>query len=349
MNYNKITTEFTENFFDIVKDSKNIVITSHIAPDGDSISCVLSMYRVIKDNFIDKDVRIVYSNNLDDHFKYFENFEKIEWTADVAENLNDTDMLIVLDCSNYNRFAKNIEKIKNIKNKICIDHHESTPDEFDLGVIIPSIRSCSELVFRLFENNITLDKNLAETFLLGILTDTGSFTFLDYTQSDTFLIAKKLIDAGKINITTLKMQYSQISKREFNLMQEFIKNTSLREIEGWPPFQYTYVDREVIERENYTKNEITAANTAYISGHMNSLKGYTWGFIVKPKPNFCSVSMRALPGSVNVRDLLERMSLGSGHDRSAGGIFKAENDSKDPKVCIEKIIEWMKNNKPVFN
>ena len=346
MKYTEITKEFTEEFFKEVDASKNIIITSHFSPDGDSISSVLSMYRIITDKYKDKNVKIVYSNELDEHFKYFENFEKIEWVKDVSDYLMKFDLLIMLDCGNYSRFTKYPEKIQEVKNQICIDHHASLSSDFKLSTIIPSISSCSELIFRLFEEHITLDKNLAETFLLGILTDTGNFAFLDGAQSETLLIAKKLIDAGNISINTLRSNYIGISKREFNLVSEFIKNTSFGKVEGWPPFQYTFIRKEFIESENYTSNEIGTASSSYIAGYLTSLAGYTWGFIVKPKSNYCSVSMRALPGSVNVRDIVERMSIGGGHDRAAAGIFKKDDDPKEPRVCIEKIIEWMENNKP---
>jgi phosphoesterase RecJ-like protein len=349
MNYSKITKEFTDEFFKLVEASENIVITSHMSPDGDSISCVLSMYRIIKDNFPGKNARIIYSGELDGHFGYFENFDKIEWTDDVVNSLGNSDLLIALDCGSFSRFTRFSEKIQAVKNTICIDHHASVPDAFSASVIVPEMPSCSELIFRLFESHVVLDKNLSETFLLGILTDTGNFIFLDASQSDTFVVAKKLIDAGKINIGILRSTYTGISAREFELVQEFIRNTAFEKIEGWPPFQYTYVSREFTEKEQYTNNEFSTASTAYIAGYLTSIKDYTWGFIIKPKSSYCSVSMRSLPESVNVRELLERMELGGGHDRAAGGIFKKDTDPKDPKICVQQIIEWLKNNKPILN
>ncbi len=349
MNYTTITKEFTDRFFDLTAGANEIIITSHFAPDGDSISCVLSVYRILSGRYPDKKIRIVYSNERDDHFSYFENFEKIEWVTDVAEVVGTADLLICLDGGNLYRFTRYPEKLAMIKNTICIDHHASPPDTFTLSTIVPDMPSCSEVVYRLLADEITLDKNLAETFLLGILTDTGNFIFLNASQSDTFLIAKKLIDAGNININTLRSKYTSISEREFNLLQEFIKHTSFGKVEGWPPFVYTYAEREVIEKDQYTNLEISAATSAYIAGYITSLKNYSWGFIVKPKSSYCSVSMRSLPESVNVRDMLERMDLGGGHDRAAGGIFKKETDSKDPKICADQIIDWMKNDKPILN
>lgn len=343
MKYTQITNEFTDKFFKIVESSENIAITAHFSPDGDSISSVLSMYRIISDKYKDKKVKVVYSGKPDERYKYFQNFDTIEWVENISDNINGCDLLIILDCSLYSRFT--VSPIA-IKNTICIDHHASESDEFTLSTIVPSVPSCSELIFRLFENHLQLDKSLAEIFLLGIISDTGSFTFLDSSKSETFSVAKKLLDVGDINISALKSQYSFMSKREFVLLQEFVSNTSFGEADGWPPFQYTYVRREFTEEGKYTNIEITSASKAYIAGYLGSLEGYSWGFIVRPKSSFCGISMRSLVGGVNVRKILEKMSLGGGHDRAAGGIFENE---KDPQKCIESVLTWLKNNKPEFD
>lgn len=344
--YTSICKDFNEGFFELVENSENIVITSHFSPDGDSISSVLSVYSIISAKFPNKNIKIIYSGKTDTKFSYFKNFEKIIWAEDVSDELKETDLVVLLDAGLYSRSTQYPEKLQGIKNQICIDHHASGSEIFSLSIILPEIPSCSELIFRLFENDIKLDKDLAEIFLLGILTDTGSFSFLNSSQSETFVVAKKLLEVSDTSIDFLKSKYNTMSKREFNLIQEFIKNTSFTEIENWPPAQHSYVSRECIEKDNYSDNEISAASSMYIGMYVRSIKDYTWGFVIKPKDANCTVSMRALPGSVNVRDMLERMSLGGGHDRAGGGILKNEDD---PKECISKIIKWMKNNKPILN
>lgn len=349
MNYTHITKEFTEEFFRLVQNSHNITITSHFSPDGDSISCVLSMYRIIYDRYPEKDLKIVYSGEIDERFSYFQNFGKIIWAEDMTDEVKDTDLLIVLDLSIHVRFTRYPEKLEHIKNQICIDHHASGSEDFTLSTIIPEMSSCSELIFRIFENSFTLDKNLAEIFLLGILSDTGSFSFVNSSQSETFSTAKKLLDVGDIQIDILKSKYSPMSAREFTLVQEFIKNTSFEEVQDWPPVQYSYISREFVQNGNYSDNEISAGSSLYVSMYIRSIKNYTWGFVLKPKNQYCAISARSLSGSVNVRDLFEKMSLGGGHDRASGGIFKRDGDSNDPQICIKQIVEWMKNNKPLMN
>ena len=340
--------EFIAGFFDLVEKSENIIITSHFSPDGDSIGSVLSVYRIITDKYKDKNVRIVYSNQYEESFSKFENFGKIEWVDDVTDEISDCNLLIALDCSLYTRFTRFPERVAEVKNTICIDHHASKPDKFTLSAIEPSVPSCAQLIFSLFEESMNLDKGLAEVFLLGIMTDTGNFVHIDSSQADTLLIAYKLASIGGINLHELQLRYSPISKREFTLLQEYVRNVAFGNVEGWPDFLYTFIERKFIEEGGYTNNETLIASKAFISKYLISISGYSWGFVFRPKTSFSGVSMRSTPGSVNVRDIVERMQIGGGHDRAAAGIFKREGDSPDPHACIEKILEWLKNNKPVI-
>jgi nanoRNase/pAp phosphatase (c-di-AMP/oligoRNAs hydrolase) len=57
-----------------------------------------------------------------------------------------------------------------------------------------------------------------------------------------------------------------------------------------------------------------------------------------------------MSGSVNVRIFSESLGNGGGHDRASGANFKSENgDMVEVITCIETVLEFMKNNKPVLS
>jgi nanoRNase/pAp phosphatase (c-di-AMP/oligoRNAs hydrolase) len=96
-----------------------------------------------------------------------------------------------------------------------------------------------------------------------------------------------------------------------------------------------------------TDEDMSAASHIYMSQYLTRIEGYGWGMVLTPRADgSCRISMRSLPGSVNVRDLQERLGAGSGHDRAAGGAFK---DVSEPSECIARVLEFMKANKPVLN
>ncbi len=332
--------EFRESFFTLLENKKNIVITSHLSPDDDSISSVLSLYQILTERMDASLVRILYSGKEASRFKSIPFFEKIEFVEDISSHTETIDALIMLDGGQYYRFSKNPEIIKTIETTICIDHHSSLPDTFTLSHIDKSLSSNAEVLFSLFDNTMTLTKSLAETLMLGILGDTGNFTFMKASQSNVLLIAKKLVDAGSIDIQSFQSTYRKIPERVFLVIQELMKNASRKKIGTVPEFVYSFITNEYVKSGGFLDEEISAAKSIFTAHYGTSLTGISWGFVLIPKGDKTHISMRSLPGSVNVRDMLERMNVGGGHDLAAGGIFSGNEVEKN----IQSIFEWLETN-----
>lgn len=352
MQYTQISRKFSKDFFNLAKEAQDIVITSHVSPDEDSIASVLVLFWFLKEKFKNKNIRILYTGQKNSRFKTFKNFDKIEFVPDVSEVVDKIDLLILLDASQYNRVSYNPRKLKeNIAKTICIDHHNSPVDNFDISLVVPSLPANTELIYKEFFNtDKKINKDLAKIFLLGILGDTGNFAYLKPSQTDTLLVAKKLLDICNMEIQELQSGYRILSKRTFTLIQELVKNTQYHQIKNWPLFQTSFLNRETKNEGNYLDSEIKEANHVYMSNYIRGIEGFPWGFVLTPKDNGdCGISFRSLPQSVNVRILAEQMKIGGGHDRAAGGEFKKEEKEQDVKKCLEKIIKWIKQNKPVIN
>ena len=345
---------FRKSFFELIDVSSSIIITSHISPDDDSIASVLSMYDVVTKYKSDVQVRIVYtaekSNEVVGRYGTFQNFEQIEFVDDVANHLNSYDLLIMLDGAEYHRFSRIPEKLQQIKTSVVIDHHSSPPDNFTISYIDTNSSSNAENIYSIFYDTELPSKKVAEIFLLGILADTGTFRFLKPTQTKTFTVAKNLVEIIGISIDEFLSRYNQISTRAFMLLQEYIKNTVFDEIDGWPKFQYTFASEKYIRDNNFLDSEISSASSMYAAFYIRNIQEYSWGFTVNCRTTGdYNVSFRSLPKSVNVRDFAERMKIGGGHDRAAGGGFKKTDGYGSVSACVDAIKEFMRNNKPLIS
>ncbi len=351
MHYSEITEKFREDFFKLTDGAKNICITAHISPDEDSVASLLAAYRILSDRYPNKSIRMIYGTERIPRYQSFQNFEKIEFVDELTDYLDIFDLLICLDGSQYHRFTAQPEKLKNFPGKkVCIDHHSSPIDEFDLMLIAPQISSTAEIIYLTLGQDKEIDKPLAEVFLLGILGDTGNFTYLRPEQAEALVTAKKLVEAGQIEIADLQSRYRTISPRTLILIQELLKNTQFHQVVGWPDFQTSFINREFVEVNRFTDKDITEAGAVYIAFYIRAITGYSWGFVLTPRVNGqCKVSFRSLPGSVNVRELAEQMRIGGGHDRAAGGTFKEESKALDPKECLSRVLDWVKQNRPVLS
>ena len=347
--YQEISPNFASDFFKLVTQTNNIVITAHEIPDEDSVASCLSVFDLLSTKFPGKNLRIIYSSDPDPKYKVFKNFNKIKFVEDLADHIGNTDLLIMLDGGNFSRFSKKEEILKSIPNTICIDHHCSPIDKFTLSLVAPRYPACAEIIFRSLFNDFPIDKPLAEIFLMGILGDTGNFTYLKPNQSETLALAQKLLEISQVEIQEFQSRYRTISKREFVIIQELIKNTRYSSVENWPDFQYSFLERSYLKDNHFTDIEICEAGYLYSTEYIRTIEGYTWGFVVTPKSSGdIFVSCRSLPKSVNACDLMERMGIGGGHHRASGGTFTKTDLPLEVAPCIEQILNWLKANPPVL-
>ncbi|HSE56503.1 MAG TPA: DHH family phosphoesterase [Candidatus Paceibacterota bacterium] len=337
--------QFRNDFFQLVSESTSVVITAHFSPDDDSIASVLMLYAILTEKFPEKSVRIIYTGEPVTRYAVFAGFEKIKFVDDVANHLEGVDVLVMLDGSQQHRFSKFPEKLVAVPKTVAIDHHAGVPSTFTLSLVVPKSSSNAELIYHTFLTGDPISKSMAELILLGIIGDTGGLAHVPADQSSVFSIVKELIEIVGVSIGEFRSRYSTLPQRVFALLQEFVHNTTYIHVPRWPDAQYTFVKRSVAEMGSYSDEEMSAASHVYLSYYLPRITGYNWGFVISPRSDGeCRMSSRSLPKSVNVRVLHERLGIGSGHDRAAGGAFK----ESDPEECIKKVLEWMKQNEPAI-
>ncbi len=341
---------FKKSFFELVDNSENILITSHISPDDDSVSSVLSIQHLIKQNYKDKNIVIAYSSAKKDNWLNIPEYAEIKFLRDISEIINDFDLVICLDGGEYKRFIRDVESFKNFKGKtICIDHHSSPPSDFDLILInVKEPSNASNIYNIFFDDNNLPDKKMAEFLMLGILGDTGMFRFISYKNVHVLNIASKLISIAEMDLQTFIKDFWTYDVSIFDLQKELMKNTQFKTIKNWPPFQYSYIPLEFVQNQDIKRSNVSEGVNLYTANILKMVKGYEWGFCIYSGENDeFKISLRATTGSVNVRKLVEDLKIGGGHDKAAGGTFPGEFTTAH--AALEYLFKWMEENKPEFN
>ena len=111
---------------EIIEQSNNIVISSHINPDGDAIGSELALYFVLKDNY-DKNVEIINYSPTPDNLKFLEGSSRIKNAEDCTTQtfFNIADAIFIVDLNNPTRLKSLSEPLLTSKaKKIVIDHHQ---------------------------------------------------------------------------------------------------------------------------------------------------------------------------------------------------------------------------------
>ncbi|WP_101475104.1 MULTISPECIES: bifunctional oligoribonuclease/PAP phosphatase NrnA [Fusobacterium] len=173
-----------------IDNSKSIIVTAHVNPDGDAIGAGLAMTLALKK--YGKDVRFVLQDKNPDTTNFLQGIELVE-KYDKNKSY-ENDLTICVDCATKERLGETQSLLEN-KKSINFDHHISNTLYADLNCV-KNISSTSELVYNfLKDSDMELDKSIGEALYTGLVNDTGNFQHDNVTEN-TFKMAADLKKLG---------------------------------------------------------------------------------------------------------------------------------------------------------
>ncbi len=209
-----------EALLKLIKESSNIVILSHTAPDGDSLGSSLAFYNAMVD--INKKAKVIIDDDIPDTYKFLKGIDKIESVS----NYDNFDLAVVLDCSDIGRLGKSAKYLEN-KKSINIDHHISNSVFGTYNLIDSNAAATTEIVYEVIKAiQITISKEIADCLYAGIVTDTGKFQYSN-TTAKTHEITGRLLNYGTDPSRLNRFIYQNNSKAKLKLIGEAIGNLEL--------------------------------------------------------------------------------------------------------------------------
>ncbi len=184
-----------------IEQSERILLTTHVNPDGDAVGSMLAVYHYLEAKGVK--CKMLVPGKIPSFLVWMEGCNKIivgeqrhRKAVTVIENAS---LIICIDFNALQRTAGYSELIRqSTAKKILIDHHPQPEPEFDLVFSDTEFSSTAELVYRMIEisgDTALVDSKIAVPLYVGIMTDTGSFSF-SCNRPDTFRVAASLIEAG---------------------------------------------------------------------------------------------------------------------------------------------------------
>ena len=147
-----------------IRQYDKIAIFRHIMPDFDALGTQLGLYHFIKDNFPEKDIKILGDNHVTFTPRLFPEMDRIpdSW-------FDEPFLAIIVDVSNKSRIADpRFEKGETI---IKVDHHPNVEEFANINVVDTSMAAASELMVALllnFKHKYVLSEKSASNFYVGI-------------------------------------------------------------------------------------------------------------------------------------------------------------------------------------
>lgn len=201
----------------LIAQANCIIITTHMAPDGDAMGSALAMYHWLQSSEHrtqrTDQISLIVPNAFPEFFNWMPGVEHIhvfEKEQELCKSLIDkADLFICTDFNDPKRIGPIGEKlVASSAPKILIDHHLNPVDFADVMFSFPEATSASEIVYRFItegrfaERTKTADderplllKDIATCIYTGLMTDTGNFSF-NSTSYELYEIIAELIRAG---------------------------------------------------------------------------------------------------------------------------------------------------------
>ncbi|WP_200762573.1 DHH family phosphoesterase [Nitrosophilus alvini] len=311
--------------YEYIQKSDNIVLISHVNPDGDAIGSSLALFHVLKK--AGKKVSVVnVSEDIQRSLDFLPGFSKIRRSMPKK-----CDLLISLDSGSFERLG--IDKPKNCP-IVNFDHHISNTHFGDVNIVEPDFASTSEVIYRFLETNgIEYGKDTALCIYTAIVTDTGYFCYEKVTQR-VFETAAKLVKKGVDPHYVAKMLRERESLAKLRLTAKILDTLTL------------FLDAKVavvrVTQEMFKETGAVISDAENASNMARSLATVEVGVLLREeKDSTIKVSLR----SKNYVDVskIAKMFGGGGHKRAAGYAVKDSSFEKVLENLLKALREEIKN------
>lgn len=173
-----------------IRDARRIVLACHINPDGDTLGSMLALTLGLET--LGKETVLLSSDGVPALYSFLPAIERIQRSTE----RRDFDLGIGLDAGDLHRLGKNAETLAAAPALMDIDHHVTAGQFGQIRLLDAHAAATGEIVYDLLlALGIEITRPMAENLLCALLTDTGSFRFMNVTPR-TMAIAGAMIALG---------------------------------------------------------------------------------------------------------------------------------------------------------
>ncbi|MBA4198189.1 MAG: DHH family phosphoesterase [Chitinophaga sp.] len=304
-------------FYPLLNQPKNVVITTHQKPDGDAMGSSLALYHFLIQ--FGHNVTVISPTNWANFLQWMPDVNKVidfEAHQHKAQTLTEhADIIFCLDFNVLHRtkhFAKIIEQAK--AERILIDHHEQPQVEaFAYGISNIYKSSTCEMVYDFIidsENADKLNLNIAQCLYTGVMTDTGSFRFPITSASVHKMVA---------HLKELGLQHTVIHENIYdNFLENRLRFTGFVLLHRMDVLYEYNAALMSISKQDLLKFNIKTGDTEGLVNYLLTIEGIKFAAIVIDRDEERKWSFRS-KGNFDVNTFARKHFEGGGHFNAAGG------------------------------
>ena len=177
-----------------IETAENIIIFSHVSPDGDTLGSNLAL-NIMIEKYFNKKVQSVYVGKLPNMYTYLPHYERFV-NVEQIDNLKKYDLAIAVDVAAKDRLVFGVEIYDNALFKVNIDHHKTNIGYGDLNIIEADSACVGMILYKIFKDwNFDVPLDAAQCIYTSLMTDTGGFKY-ENTTPEAFMLAAELVKIG---------------------------------------------------------------------------------------------------------------------------------------------------------
>ena len=300
-------------------EPRNVVVLSHTNPDGDALGSSLAWAEALRQR--GHKVTCIVPNRFPYYLEWMSGLEdmvifKCDQEQRAAAAVAEAELIFCLDFHSLHRLDAPLSELiasNTTARRILIDHHLDPPQEFDIMFSYPDASSTSYLVYKVIEalwgaQSVTAKQ--AEVLYVGMMTDTGNFSFSHLTP-DLYMSLAVLCATG-INIPQI---YNNVYNSFTEGRARLFGYTVNRKMKTLRKGTVAYMSLTEAEMRRFWFQQ--GDNEGFVNYPL-TIKKMRMSAIFTEHTDFIRVSLRSR-GNVDVNLFANRYFNGGGHKNAAGG------------------------------
>jgi len=293
----------------LLEEGTSFAVLTHVNADGDGLGSSMALWAFLRSR--GKQARMINTDPVPANYRFLKLTAHVEQFGAAQDGafVEGADGVFVLDNGSLARLGSLEPHVRRARGvKVCIDHHETRDDAWDLAVIDSEASASGEIVHRILEQmGAELTLEIAEALYVSLITDTGHFRF-SKTRPPTHRLAALLLERGVSPDRIYQEVYERHAEGYVRLMGYALATMGRDGAIAW-----TVLDRALLTRLGAAEEDTGAIVNALLS-----LEGVRMAILLKElAEGEVKVSLRS-KGGVDVTRLA--VPHGGGGHRNAAGI-----------------------------
>lgn len=329
-----------QEFDAILKSAKNILIVSHVNPDGDTLGSMCALHLGILSNYKKKSEMLILSK-LPQIYAFLPCIKQAK-TLSEFDKSREYDLVIAVDVASLDRLIDAKILFDKAKFSVNIDHHRTNDNYGTISFVEPKASSTGEVLYKIMKKlqwgvnilpssakgkQIQGDKyllDIATCLYTAILTDTGGFRF-ENTSAQSFKIAAELTEMG-VNPKELYKKCYESKTKAMMLFQNYCVSKAVFSKKDKIAYAMIY-------KKDMEKFGVGDDATDGIVESLRAIVEVEAAFVVKETDSrVCKISMRSK--NMDISKVCSRFG-GGGHKFAAGCTIKSTCDEAIKKILNE--------------